>query len=90
MGEGLLPPLREVIARHGLAARHSLGQHFLLDGNLTDRIVHHHVIDFIDLHFGTYVYPTFNVADCGICVGVVLYIWQSLRAPKAPPATSHQ
>jgi 16S rRNA (adenine1518-N6/adenine1519-N6)-dimethyltransferase len=32
-------PLREVIARHGLAARHSLGQHFLLDGNLTDRIV---------------------------------------------------
>jgi 16S rRNA (adenine1518-N6/adenine1519-N6)-dimethyltransferase len=33
------PPLREVIIRHGLAARHSLGQHFLLDGNLTDRIV---------------------------------------------------
>jgi 16S rRNA (adenine1518-N6/adenine1519-N6)-dimethyltransferase len=35
----MLPPLREVIARHGLAARHALGQHFLLDGNLTDRIV---------------------------------------------------
>jgi 16S rRNA (adenine1518-N6/adenine1519-N6)-dimethyltransferase len=34
-----LPPLREVIARYGLAARHALGQHFLLDGNLTDRIV---------------------------------------------------
>src|SRR5271165_2403527 len=34
-----LPPLREVIGRHGLAARHSLGQHFLMDGNLTDRIV---------------------------------------------------
>jgi 16S rRNA (adenine1518-N6/adenine1519-N6)-dimethyltransferase len=34
-----LPPLREVIARHGLAARHSLGQHFLLDANLTARIV---------------------------------------------------
>jgi 16S rRNA (adenine1518-N6/adenine1519-N6)-dimethyltransferase len=33
------PPLRDVIARHGLAARHALGQHFLLDGNLTDRIV---------------------------------------------------
>jgi 16S rRNA (adenine1518-N6/adenine1519-N6)-dimethyltransferase len=31
--------LRDVIARHGLNARHSLGQHFLLDGNLTDRIV---------------------------------------------------
>lgn len=33
-----LPPLREVIARHELAARKSLGQHFLLDLNLTDRI----------------------------------------------------
>lgn len=34
-----LPPLRDVIARHGLAARHALGQHFLLDSNLTGRIV---------------------------------------------------
>ncbi len=33
-----LPPLREVIARHGLSARKGLGQHFLLDLNLTGRI----------------------------------------------------
>jgi len=33
-----LPPLREVIARHQLAARKALGQHFLLDLNLTARI----------------------------------------------------
>jgi len=33
-----LPPLREVIARHGLRARKALGQHFLLDLNLTRRI----------------------------------------------------
>ncbi|WP_334175832.1 16S rRNA (adenine(1518)-N(6)/adenine(1519)-N(6))-dimethyltransferase RsmA [Pseudoxanthobacter sp.] len=33
-----LPPLREVIAAHGLAARKSLGQNFLLDLNLTGRI----------------------------------------------------
>jgi len=33
-----LPPLREVIARHGLSARKALGQHFLLDLNLTGRI----------------------------------------------------
>lgn len=33
-----LPPLRDVIARHGLAARKGLGQHFLLDLNLTGRI----------------------------------------------------
>ncbi|MBX3491067.1 MAG: 16S rRNA (adenine(1518)-N(6)/adenine(1519)-N(6))-dimethyltransferase RsmA [Parvibaculum sp.] len=35
---GALPPLREVIARHGLAARKALGQNFLLDLNLTGRI----------------------------------------------------
>ena len=33
-----LPPLREVIARYGLSARKGLGQHFLLDLNLTRRI----------------------------------------------------
>jgi 16S rRNA (adenine1518-N6/adenine1519-N6)-dimethyltransferase len=34
-----LPPLREVIARHGIGARKALGQHFLFDMNLTRRIV---------------------------------------------------
>jgi 16S rRNA (adenine1518-N6/adenine1519-N6)-dimethyltransferase len=33
-----LPPLREIIRRHGLSARKSLGQNFLLDLNLTGRI----------------------------------------------------
>jgi 16S rRNA (adenine1518-N6/adenine1519-N6)-dimethyltransferase len=33
-----LPPLRDVIARHGLAANKALGQNFLLDGQLLDRI----------------------------------------------------
>jgi signal peptidase II len=51
-------------------------------GNLVDRLRHGHVIDFIDLHFGSYVYPTFNVADSGICVGVLLYLWHSFRETK--------
>jgi len=51
-------------------------------GNLVDRLIHGHVIDFLDFHFGSYVYPTFNVADSGICVGVILYIWHSLRHPE--------
>lgn len=33
-----LPPLRDVLARHGIAAQKSLGQNFLLDPNLTRRI----------------------------------------------------
>jgi 16S rRNA (adenine1518-N6/adenine1519-N6)-dimethyltransferase len=35
----VLPPLRDVIARHELFTRKSLGQHFLLDANLLERIV---------------------------------------------------
>jgi 16S rRNA (adenine1518-N6/adenine1519-N6)-dimethyltransferase len=35
---GSLPPLREVIARHGLSASKALGQNFLLDEQLLDRI----------------------------------------------------
>jgi len=50
-------------------------------GNLIDRLAHGHVIDFVDLHFGNYTYPTFNVADSGICVGVFWYVLWSLRQP---------
>lgn len=52
-------------------------------GNLTDRVARGHVVDFIDVHFGRYVYPTFNVADSAICIGVGLYLIQSLRSSKA-------
>lgn len=54
-------------------------------GNLVDRVVHGHVIDFLDFHFGNYTYPTFNVADSGICVGVFWYVLWSLKQP-APAA----
>lgn len=47
-------------------------------GNLIDRLLHGHVIDFLDFHFGSYVYPTFNVADSGICIGVIIYIWHTI------------
>lgn len=74
--------------RHSLGLRNRLSQISFgllcggIVGNLVDRLVHRHVIDFIDLHFGDYIYPTFNIADSGICVGVILYLWQSLRAPN--------
>lgn len=74
--------------RHSLGLRERLSQFAFgllcggIVGNLLDRVLHGHVIDFIDLHFGSYIYPTFNVADSGICIGVILYLWQSLKAPK--------
>jgi len=50
-------------------------------GNFVDRLLHGHVVDFLDFHFGSYVYPTFNVADSGIVVGVTIYLIHSLRQP---------
>jgi signal peptidase II len=43
-------------------------------GNVTDRIRLGFVIDFIDVQFGSWHYPTFNVADMAVCVGAVLLI----------------
>jgi signal peptidase II len=51
-------------------------------GNLVDRVVHGHVIDFLDFHLPFTIpwllpdgrYPAFNIADCGIVIGVFTYI----------------
>ncbi|WOO42857.1 signal peptidase II [Rubellicoccus peritrichatus] len=43
-------------------------------GNVIDRFRFGHVVDFLDFHFGTYRYPSFNVADAGITVGVAIYL----------------
>jgi signal peptidase II len=43
-------------------------------GNLTDRVRLGFVIDFIDVQFGSWHYPTFNVADAAICAGAGLLI----------------
>ena len=43
-------------------------------GNLIDRLVYGHVIDFIDLYYGTWHWPTFNIADSAITLGAVLLI----------------
>lgn len=50
-------------------------------GNLLDRVLYGHVIDFLDFHFGSFVWPAFNLADAGICVGVGLYLVHSFREP---------
>jgi signal peptidase II len=43
-------------------------------GNVTDRLRLGFVVDFIDVQFGSWHYPTFNVADMAICVGAGLLI----------------
>lgn len=43
-------------------------------GNVVDRVRLGFVIDFIDVQFGNWHYPTFNIADAAICVGAGLLI----------------
>ena len=54
-------------------------------GNLTDRILHGSVIDFLlfDLHVPfAHPWPAFNVADSCIFLAAALFIWHSFREPK--------
>ncbi|WP_427311110.1 signal peptidase II [Cupriavidus sp. H39] len=48
-------------------------------GNVIDRVVYGHVIDFLDFYVRNYHWPAFNLADCAITVGAVLLIVDELR-----------
>ena len=47
-------------------------------GNLTDRLFHGYVIDFVDVYYRAWHWPAFNVADSAISVGAVLLIIDAL------------
>lgn len=47
-------------------------------GNLIDRILLGHVTDFIQVWFGSWAFPSFNIADAGISVGAALLIIDAL------------
>jgi len=50
-------------------------------GNLIDRILLGHVVDFLDFYVQGYHWPAFNVADMAITGGAGLLIWGSLKKP---------
>ena len=63
-------------------------------GNLLDRLVHGYVIDFLDVHFPFSIpfiledgrYPSFNIADSGIVIGVFAYLLLSFFEQKPEQA----
>jgi signal peptidase II len=48
-------------------------------GNLIDRLAYGEVVDFIDVYWGKYHWPAFNVADSCISVAVAAILLQSLQ-----------
>ena len=47
-------------------------------GNVIDRVLYGHVIDFLDFYYGTWHFPAFNVADSAITMGAGLLILDEL------------
>lgn len=48
-------------------------------GNLIDRAIYGHVIDFLDVYFDNHHWPAFNIADSAITVGAILLIIDTLK-----------
>lgn len=57
-------------------------------GNVLDRVVLGHVVDFLYFHYRDLGWPAFNVADSAIFVGAALLIWDSLRGKPAASDTT--
>ena len=54
-------------------------------GNVIDRVRLGFVVDFIDVQFGSWHYPTFNIADIAICTGAGLLILDMFLSKKPEP-----
>ncbi len=55
-------------------------------GNLIDRLLLGHVVDFISLHWQRHYYPAFNIADAAITLGALLLLWESVVAGRKAAA----
>jgi signal peptidase II len=70
-----------LLARHGTQKLFSVALALILGGaigNVIDRVVHGHVIDFLDFHWRGWHWPAFNVADSAIVCGAALLIVDEL------------
>ena len=51
-------------------------------GNVVDRLIHGHVVDFLLFYWQNWFYPAFNIADSFICVGAVCLVLDGLLHKK--------
>jgi signal peptidase II len=74
-----------LLRRHGSERLFCLGLALILGGalgNLWDRVLLGHVVDFLDFHAAGWHWPAFNVADSAITVGAGLLILDTLRSGR--------
>ena len=71
-----------LLMRHGTQPLFALALALILGGalgNVVDRVLHGYVIDFVQVHWRGWYFPSFNVADSAITVGAALLILDELR-----------
>ena len=57
-------------------------------GNAVDRLVHGHVVDFIQWYVKQHYWPSFNVAESALCVGVAWFVLDSLLSGRQAPSAA--
>jgi signal peptidase II len=74
-----------LIVRHSSQRLFCLALSLILGGaigNVIDRIMYGHVIDFLDFYYARTHFPAFNLADSAICLGAALFILDELLRVK--------
>jgi len=56
-------------------------------GNFLDRLRLGEVVDFLDVYWGRYHWPAFNIADSLVCVGAALLVWVIFSEEKSVNAS---
>jgi signal peptidase II len=70
-----------MLSRHGAQKLFATALALILGGaigNVIDRLLHGHVVDFIQVHYARSYFPAFNIADSAITVGAILLILDEL------------
>ena len=78
--------IARLLTRHAREPRMAFALALVLGGalgNVIDRVLLGHVVDFLYFHYRSFAWPAFNVADSAISVGAALLIWDSLFGKSA-------
>ncbi|WP_051319424.1 signal peptidase II [Chitinimonas koreensis] len=77
--------LVHLLRRHHAETRFAAALALILGGalgNVIDRVLYGHVIDFLDAYWGVSHWPAFNIADSAICLGAALMVIDSFASGK--------